>query len=88
MPKLEAGFTAPGPDRIGPVVHFGDLAAGSPYLLHHAAGRAGRVRTTDQDRSIGRRARNRRVSEPSGLPRSNTMRMPFPDSAWSRTRAR
>ena len=78
VPKFEAGFTAPGPDRIGPVVHFGDLAAGVAYLLDHAA--AGRTaRHADQGRAVDRRVAHRQVSEPWSRPRSNTMRMPFPD---------
>ncbi len=59
VPKLDAGFTAPGPDRIGPVVHFGNLAVRGPYLLDHAA--AGRTaRTQIKVDPSSRRSRHRR----------------------------
>ena len=41
VPKFEAGFTAPGPDRTAQLFIVGNLAAGIPYLFHHAA--AGRA---------------------------------------------
>ena len=68
-----------GARSLGPVVHFGNLAAPGSHTYSITQPPGGPRPHDHQDRSLGRCPRDRQVSDASGLPRSNTMRMPFPD---------